>query len=274
VEKAKKQLRQLIRANMGELKPFQKVLSLAYGRTGRRRRELLKPLLVPDDAPGGLEQPQAKERREDASLVHQSTDNEQAFVDAEPKGLPMLNNKLMTLLRSGLSAQMSSSTRFTIKSPRQLDPRIPELNAWLKPMPESRVKNMTKKWYGSMLDQILPPIPDDEYNRLKSLALGLVKILPPPKRRSPGSGSAPKSVAERSQLSAKRKLSGQVRGHALTSRFLQHQYAVVFLQVPRMEWDNEHQKWTVEWGRTSVRSQTVEKLTVPSKSIAGPKVSK
>ena len=277
VEKAKKQLRQLIRANMGELKPFQKVLSLAYGRTGRRRRELLKPLVVADDAPGGLEQSQTKERQDVSSVggvITKGHKSDKDYFGSQAEQLPVLNKKLMALLRTGLSAQMSSSTRFTVRSPRQLDPRIPELNAWLKPMPENRVKNMTKKWYGTMLDQILPPIPDDEYDRLKSLALGLVEPSPSPKTRAPAKGSGSMSNVERSQLAAKKKISDQVRGHTLTSRFLQRQYAVIFLQMPRMDWDNEYQKWTVEWGRASLRAQVVEKLTVPSKSSARPKVSK
>jgi len=274
VEKAKRQLRHMIRANAGDLKPFQKVMLLAYGRTGRRRRELLKPLVeIPDEAPGGVEQ-QAHRNEATSGKVPAGYAKDKLQFETESASLPTLNKKLMAVLRTSLSAHMSSSTRVKIKSPRQLDPRIPERNAWLKPMPENRVRNMTKKWYGTMLDQVLPPIPDDEYDRLKSLALGHVKPPPPPEARSPARGSCSKSDIERSALAAKRKISDKVRGHTFTSRFLQRQYADIFTQVPRMEWENKSQNWTVDWGRAFLRAQVIEKLTVPNKTSARPQVSK
>lgn len=267
VERAKRQLRHMIRANAGELKPFQKVMLLTYGRAGRRRRELLKPLVeIPDEAPGGVEASSDK-----LAVQHADVD---MHAEKKTKPIPTLNKKLMALLRTSLNAHMSSSTRVKVKSPRQLDPRIPERNAWLKPMPENRVRNLTQKWYATMLDQVLPPIPDHEYDRLKALALGLVKPLPPPAARSPARDSSIRSDTERSALFAKRKISDKVRGHTFTRRFLQRQYADVFTQVPLMEWDNDSQKWAVEWGRVSLRAQVIEKLTEPSKTSARPQVSR
>ncbi|GAB7342317.1 hypothetical protein MBLNU457_g0546t1 [Dothideomycetes sp. NU457] len=261
VEKAKLQLRHMIRANAGELKPFQRVMLLTYGRSGRRRRELLKPLVeIPDEAPGGV-------LDETDQLAGQHADGQMPAVK-KVKPIPTLNKKLMALLRTSLSAHMSSSTRVKIKSSRQLDPRIPERNSWSKPMPESRVSNLTQKWYATMLDQVLPPIPDHEYERLKLLALGIVRPPPPPAARSPANGSSPRSETERSALIANRKIFDKVRGHTFTRRFLQRQYADVFTQVPRMKWDNDSENWTVEWGRASLRAQIIENLTEPSKTSA------
>lgn len=220
IREARKALSELRRANAGELKPLVKVLHLTYGRIGKRRRELLKPLLPVLDSP-----------------------------EIAP-ALPSLNDKLKALLVSQLRAAPPPLTR---PNPRSLTPKFSNLNSWERPMPQKRVANMTRDWYAAMLHRVVPPLPELDWQRLRRLALGLDKFQGPIPRRSNSKNPLQQKSALEKELGCAPATTSSgpttlVHGHTFTASFMRRRWASVFAQCPLMSWDSASTKWKVEWG--------------------------
>lgn len=237
-QSAQSALNQLRRANQGDVKPLLKVLLLTYGRIGKRRWDLMKPLLPVE----GQDGEGAGEARTSTTILEENG----------KKPLPSLTPQLHALLLSHALTRPPSLTRPT-PSVKKLKPNVPELNSWLRPMPQSRVRNLTKKWYRSLLERVSPPLPKDEWERLRDLARGKVVHNMLVERR-PMMGQ---NVNEHSTSSALEAIvaRGKIpnpaeprRVHNITPRFMQRLWAKVFMQSAMMEWDDEKKKWTVVWG--------------------------
>lgn len=220
VKKGRKALSELKRANAGELKPLVKILHLTYGRIGKRRRELLKPLLPVQDSADG------------------------------PPTLPSLNDKLKALL---LSQMRTAPPPVTRPNPRTLTLKLPELNTWERPMPRKRVANMTQDWYASMLHRVVSPLPEHEWERLRRLALGLEKFRGTVLRRSTSnfcdtSSSPLENELGLAPITTLSNPPDHKHGHTLTASFMRRRWASVFAQCPLMSWESESGRWRVEWG--------------------------
>ncbi|KAK4544486.1 hypothetical protein LTR36_004057 [Oleoguttula mirabilis] len=246
----------LRRANEGERRPLLRVLFMAYGRTGKRRHELMLPLL----SKAGQEELQGLVRTE-RDGTGRGPASGVGLEDPPPRNptaegvnrgqwapyAPGLTPQMRALLQSQIRNPPPNLTRPTL---RRLQPRIEELNSWRQPMPRSRVKNQTKKWYADLLGKVHPPLPTDEWNRLRGLVTGAVpagmvhrrKPLAKPgpnalellvKFGKPNIGAAP----------------GNRDAHRITPRFMRRMWAQVFSQCPLMEWDAERQEWKVTWGQ-------------------------
>lgn len=176
LRKAYRGLYQLIRANEGEIKPISKILRLAYGRSGPRRYELMGPLLAPDVE---LTSP-------DASVPPSSTAEDPVFRHLASVPIPAALN-LPTALDvlswnftikpaySRLSAIWSSQSQKNIESSRSRLPSkisVPAKNAWARLMPRKRVKNIVAARYAKVLDGILAPLPEHEWEELRAKAEG------------------------------------------------------------------------------------------------------
>ena len=263
----------LRRANQGERKCVMRVLLMAYGRIGKRRHELMRPLLpvkqngyleaaedesnsleinLDDGVEGGTRTRDLENRASRSTPMTPDT----SIPMARNTTLPLLTPPLRALLRSQIQASPPTLTR---TNPRRIDPVIPELNTWLRPMPRVRVKNMQKKHYALLLDRVLPPLPTAEWNRLRDLASGKVKPAEPVPRRKRDVSIVHSSVAIPTATSAlemvvkygkvpMRPLGGRRNPHTMTPRFMRRLYVEVFSQCPLMNWDAEGKQWKVVWG--------------------------
>jgi hypothetical protein len=272
-----------------------KVLLATYGRSGKRRVELLQPLLVPierqrlffdgiadlviqkRDAGGGV------------PVLPNPTDG-QAKAKAKPpkppppasdksKSLHPLNRDIAdALLTPQLSALVKSQLQHGILRPgqsglTQARPQILALATSGLPMPVSRLRNLSQDWYRDMLSRVLPPLPAAEWNRLRDLANTTRRpheILVPRRRSAAGAGrSSSSSIPSMLELV----VSGAQfsRGHFenrearnLSPRMMQRAWAEVFKLCPLLRWDEEWKTWAVTWGEAAL------KLPRPADEVEGP----
>ncbi|KAF2668380.1 hypothetical protein BT63DRAFT_274554 [Microthyrium microscopicum] len=188
--KAQASLRTLEKANAGGLLSLQYVLRWAYGRVGKRRFELLKPLLEPDTTPGNgsittrpaLSEPPQK-RGYDLAIVPISdiftppkVSREHIVYDISPKYSKL---RAIILAQVNLGKLLPHSERVL----RSYLLKIPTKNEWNRPMPLVRVKNFANKHYAWLLEKVLPPLPDKDWLWLYELATGTRKWEGVPKRR-------------------------------------------------------------------------------------------
>ncbi|KAI1002441.1 hypothetical protein K3495_g5758 [Podosphaera aphanis] len=169
IVKAQKKLRILTGATLGDSKCLEKVLMLAHGRSGRRKRELIKSLI--EDDPSNLPQDTA------ALAAILNVDHKKLRVEANFKAGP----KFKAFLQSQHDNQ-SKEVRGTIKD---LQPKIPKENIWGRSLPLKRVENIKERWWATVLNKLLPPIPRDEFERLRNLSRGQAPLDQPPRRRKP-----------------------------------------------------------------------------------------
>ena len=167
IDKARQSLRSLQRAGNGNLDDLRKVLLLSYGRKGRRKRSLIGDLLRPDES---------NLPKDDLAL--------EDLINA-PTRKPSLRfdpgSKFSAFLRSQAANHPIQSDTSKI---RHVLPNIPKENIWLRPVPVKLRASKEKKWWATVLDKLLPPIPQDEWNRLRDLAMAQVPLEKSPPRRS------------------------------------------------------------------------------------------
>lgn len=255
----------LKRANEGEPKPLLKVLNMAYGRVGKRRHELMAPLLIrpaEEDSSAATGSPDDRlvyDQFGENTLQHSSEEESGKEKSPSSETKAILPPALYQLLESQRLVDPPSKTR---PNPRRLRPEIPALNSKMRPMPASRVKNLTKKWYADLLDRVLPPLPADEWYQLRDLAHGHGISKQPQRRKAP---QDMKSIALRDDnaldmviMGGSRRVDKRVFGnhdaHTITRRYMQRMYAIVFRQCPVMEFDTETNKWCVTWGKYALDS--------------------
>ncbi|KAF7908804.1 hypothetical protein BELL_0114g00260 [Botrytis elliptica] len=175
----------LERVNLeGSIPDLQHVLLRTYGRAGHRRRELITQLL----RPGEDELPQddtALSRIIDSQIsknLDATKDVEIDKANASSKRQRREHKNVHLFLASQQANNPMESMRGRIKS-LKLD--IPLTNAWGRSFPEKRKVNMQRTWWASLLERVLPPVPEHEWNRLRDLAEGTQPIeCPPPRRKA------------------------------------------------------------------------------------------
>lgn len=216
---ARKGLLYLQRANDGHLQHLGKVLSMTYGRIGKRRHQLLKDLKIPDIPV-------------DAAAIEKLS-------DPRSHGVPQPSQQLLALIRSQARRKLS---HFSRSNRPTLAPQIPEKNNWGRAMPVKRVRNIKRRWYAQSLDRIMPPLPETEWKRLRMLATGEITW----------EGHVPR----RGSIGKENYTKGIVRGqgytstpHDLTQRYMRRLWAKIFMQCPLMKTDPIVKTgWEVKWG--------------------------
>lgn len=155
-------------AGQGSERDLKKVLHLTYGREGRRKRRLIEKLVDVNE--------------------HTLVPNEMALEDfikqeAERQKQPRFHpdSKVMAILKSQVANRPVEITQPLI---RRLSPKIPDENIWGRPTPMKLRKSLTKRHWVDVLDKILPPLPEHEWNRLRDLATGVIPCEKPIPRRS------------------------------------------------------------------------------------------
>lgn len=194
LSQGRKALGMLQRANRGELKPLTNVLLHTYGRAGKRRYELMKPLFEPDvpantDAVLAL---RAAVASPDVALVDSRLSHVLEWPTIAQKGrmkhytLSTRLSKLHALLDSQAKASPMELRRPKVRS---VSLQTPAENLWGRTMPRKREKNILRNWYAALLNRILPPLPEHEWNRLEGLVTG--KRSEGIKERRPGRSPKP-----------------------------------------------------------------------------------
>ncbi|CAG8407175.1 unnamed protein product [Penicillium salamii] len=224
----------LRRANEGYQRPLEKVLLLSYGRTGKRRHELLADML-------GNHLPQnTASLKEYLAQPLQYSDGWEPPVIVKSLAIAHMQNPVVTTNR----------IRPLIKN---ISPPVPKVNSWGREVSESRKKNIRHRWYNTTLSSLMPPIPQKELQLLDGLISGTVKWSPP-KRRKVLAEEKPKSEKQLFKLLAKGPEKGDTfaayangRPHEITTRFMRRQWRRLSSLVPRQYWNPYSEKWRFVW---------------------------
>jgi len=191
LHKAKRSILFLQRANAGEYEALLKVLKHTYGRVGKRKHELLAPLLR-TDLPTKHENEGSRTGRNHVDLKGHRLEGVPAPLTSPKKNdkddiieftISERYQKLVVLVKrhTGVPTQTFKSGRPTVRS---LVHKVPELNLWMRPQPRKRLASMAREWYRKLLEKLMPPLPEDEWNRLEALVIGQAQWEGPRVRRS------------------------------------------------------------------------------------------
>ncbi|KAF7515356.1 hypothetical protein PCG10_003372 [Penicillium crustosum] len=235
VHAARNALSVLRRANEGYSRPLEKVLYMSYGRTGRRRHELLANILKP-------------EIPNDSLALKELLSKPADFTDGwEPPAI----------VRSLASSQMQNTVVAAARIRpliKQLEPQIPKKDSWGKEVAQSRKKNIRKQWYNNTLSSLLPPLPEKDLQTLEGLISGAVPWEPVKRRGSKLQTPQTKSGGELFQLLARGPEKGTTfaeyangRPHTITVRLMRRQWKRLSALVPRQHWNPISQKWRFLW---------------------------
>ncbi|CAF9931033.1 MAG: hypothetical protein ALECFALPRED_004782 [Alectoria fallacina] len=225
----------LRRANDGHVRHLGRILAMTYGRIGKRRHQLLKDLKIPD------------------------VPVDQAAVEklSEPgnQAVPHPSEKLMALIKSQARRRLSHFSR--INTPH-LEPEIPEVNSWGRPMPIKRVRNYKRRWYAEALDRIMPPLPEAEWDRLRLRASGQSPWEGPVARRKWAGGPDDEGQTHLVGERVKSPSTGTCSNpHKITSRYMRRLWEKISAQCPLMK-PNAARKsgWDVLWGEVQGHDTT------------------
>lgn len=168
-------LRALRAANAGDMARMRRVLLRAFGRIGRRRRELIS-LLVHRDPPTNTEE-LAKYALELADI---------AGKNKTPDWMDEWDlDKLRALARSQAQTSMNNAPKATITDNQAApEKNLPKENSWGRPLPVKLARTKLKNLWKALADKVMPPLPVEEWKQLEAIANGTVvgEWLPPPRR--------------------------------------------------------------------------------------------
>lgn len=258
--------RQLERAGQGGVVELRKVLNLTYGRAGRRRRELVQKLLEYEERI-----PQDKEALE--RLIQRPEVKEDEKYSC--------NKKLQALMESQRFNHPIDTTKGKLRS---LKPTIPETNIWNRAVPRKLQASIKRKFWAKSLDTLLPPVPRQEWQRLRGFATGTLPIeFPPPRRSRPPEQPTVAKLLEYFTVPTNRqrveiegieigddcipmsleKIANTKGMKTLTPRFMKRLYASIWSMTPVMARDEATKTWTTTWGGARTAALTGQ-ITAPS----------
>ncbi|KAF2228294.1 hypothetical protein BDZ85DRAFT_14142 [Elsinoe ampelina] len=267
VADTRKHVRQLVKANKGETGALEKIMRLAFGRTGKRRHELLSPLL------GGCE-----------------------YRDVQKP--PTLSKAMHALLISQVVNKPPTTGRSNPRSLKATVPDYNELNAWSHPVSERRAIRKAKVALYDMFDRVQVPPPEDQWNFLHKIIVegGTVPAVPEYRVRTKPMGDETEHEIEdhvdgesaiiaagkqlvllsrillgkqpEKQVASAEYVFERLRRHrcpetwyysgvkynnnprslTITPRLMRRRYQAVFAQCPRIQYDTNNDKWIVQWG--------------------------
>ncbi|KAI4153090.1 MAG: hypothetical protein LQ340_002517 [Diploschistes diacapsis] len=225
LQECRKKISFLHRASMGDVTALTRALCNTYGRSGRRRHELLRPYARPDVP-------------KDSQEVGQVGDDTKSSLLDIPDAVKILGEAQTKQQDMRPTRQIGQFKKFT-------KPVLPERNSWGRKMPLKRIVNAKRRRYNELLDRILPPVTHDEWDRLRRLATGEIPFAGPPARRARLAGLPELPIIE--------------DRHILTARFMRRLWGIIFLQTPTMAWDSVEGKWKIEWGKLDdIRPKSLE----------------
>ncbi|KAF4550151.1 Hypothetical protein D9617_18g033420 [Elsinoe fawcettii] len=256
VENTRKNLRQLVRANDGHKQCLEKLLRMTFARTGKRRHEILNPML-----------------------------SECEYQDADKP--PTLSPALEALLVSQIANQPPSDGRRNPRSLKALMPRYDDLNAWLQPIPIKRVLRKARSELFDKFDRVHVPLDHEHWKFLKGVVCEDQPMPAFPKFR-PRAGRPEESTKQQPTSNFWRvekellvddkatfpfanlergKVSNQLQGdddpgknpdigtmRNMTTRVMRRRYRAVFAQCSYMHHNKELDHWTIQWGHKVIQT--------------------
>ncbi|OTA31980.1 hypothetical protein BTJ68_07312 [Hortaea werneckii EXF-2000] len=232
---------------------------MTYGRVGRRRRELLGRLLSARPHQG-LEEESTSETAHEEGTINDAgrTAADTRPSSTKPPGAREVNDGSWTYYVPDFTPQLQALLQSQLQHPpphltrpllRRMAPRFKELNSWKRPMPLNRVKNQTKDWYAGTLARVHPPLPTQEWCRLRDLASGTKSEPQVPRRKKVGNAASAGDEALLFRLDELPPTDRSRDKHAITPRYMRRMWATVFCAVPGhgvgwREWEVEK---SVEW---------------------------
>lgn len=165
VRRARHHLRYLWAANHGLLDNMLRILLLAFGRVGRRRRELIHDLVLRKETPA--------DSAELARQIEVEKGRQQ-----EPKKLPPDWLDRWDLPK--LHALAASQSQRSFWSPKpdvrwkklNAEDDLPKENTWGRPLAAKLKRSKLRKWYKRLINRIMPPVSRSEWETLGLLATG------------------------------------------------------------------------------------------------------
>jgi hypothetical protein len=276
IRQTRQRARFLERAGLGSTKDLGKVFLETYGRRGSRRRQLLRELLLPEEDPSSDSSSLEKLIKEHITEVGDQT------AQKKPQLYPPAS-KVGSFLRSQVAVAPRDTSLGLDKKIRSEYANIPRENAWGRPLPVKLQTSLKAKHWKKVLENILPPLPDHEWRRLRDLATGVRPIEAIPARRGKpiiqealhGEESimqllnyftTPVDQRRRRALDKDKVTISEESGatywsiprapeeqprlhvHNLTERSMRRLYGSIWNVTPMMEHDAESDKWCVKWG--------------------------
>lgn len=274
-------LRDMRAANHGTLDNMFRILMMTFGRTGRRRRELIKALLLPE--------PPADSAELEAQIEAQRLQSQEPFPAKElpPDWLDKWDTEKLEALAKSQAVQVFWSPKPELKN-KKLDreENVPEKNIWGRPPAAKLKRSKIRKWYKSLVEKIMPPVGRDEWETLRLLSTGLAEkslwempsrrplAISPPSFGSQEDSSKPwdwKAYATQAVRHIER---GSSRSHKARTgeegeapyglgsplglhdykraRFWKRLYAKIWAMTPVMERaPGAQSSWNIEWGKVN-----------------------
>jgi hypothetical protein len=162
------------RANLGNREDLETVLHNAYGKRGRRRRVLLSQLLKPgeDDLP------------QDNNALQALMDD--TLGEKRPSSLALQLTPPAKCKAMIASFQREIPIEFQRGKRRPPSPvlKMPK-NLWGREMPLKRQANIKREWWALTLEKLYPPLPEHEWDRLRDLTTGKIRLEPLARRLRP-----------------------------------------------------------------------------------------
>ncbi|KAE8349058.1 hypothetical protein BDV28DRAFT_142025, partial [Aspergillus coremiiformis] len=245
--KESKETQQLLkRANEGYTRALEKVLRQAYGRQGRRRKELVCALIAPE-IPANTE-----------ALKKVLQRPKPYGDDWRPPSI------VMDLIKSQQNNSILSVQK--LGQVKHLEPCIPRKATLANELAKSRRRNIRKAWYNDIIEQLLPPLSGPDLSTLEELISGK-KLWTPPTRRVPVNSSWRQFMARKAEVKRLNRIlrygpkKGEAfrkfargRPHVITGRFMQKLWRRILSAIPRMDWDSTTQKHCFTFDRVQLRS--------------------
>lgn len=300
IKKAHHDLRFLRAANHGHMDNMYRVLLLTFGRTGKRRRELVNQLVkkeLPSDTAELAKQmeetsitPRAPITPETESKTPPAGSTARTYTPLPPDFLDEWDlQKLEAFVKSQISASPEHSPRPTLKR-KNANPMkdIPSENIFGRPLAKKLHRSKLRKAWVKIINRVLPPIPKQEWETLRSLALGEAdkSLWVMPARRPMGTASLqdndnasageqniwdwksyatkPTRLVERNKSRFEQLRSGErgdgpydrgpIGAHTFTTRSWKRMYIKIWEQTATMEKqlkESGQVRWNVQWGRVS-----------------------
>lgn len=273
IQKAHKDLRYLRSANAGHLLRMRRVLMMGFGRTGRRRRELISGMSQRNESSAAQADKRADSVRPEGN---NGSPDEDVFWDDWLSHWDKA--KVLALARAQASVSLPEVPLPTgkIADPHKL---VPTENIWGKPLAKKLARSKLRKEYKSLIKRLLPPVEESEWELLRSLATG--KAGPEydvPKRRpvatSEGAGEQnwewkdyalkPIRAADANRSRQLKSLTGEIDDtspfprsamgvHRLTDRSWRRLYADIWRMTPTMKAREDQRSWDTKWGKLGVK---------------------
>ncbi|KAI1349467.1 hypothetical protein F5Y01DRAFT_185119 [Xylaria sp. FL0043] len=284
VAQAHSSLRYLRSANAGNIKRLEHLCLMATGRVGKRRRILAASQLSKPPPADTAELERSRVDNVHASLPSSDhTPGAANAANAAPTKPDWLENWSLDMISALARSQVSQQARGWPQNMRRvLDTKYitSGRNCFGRPFRPKLVRNKLKKHWASVLKQLLPPLPQGEWDHLASLVQGEVsanELTIPPRRpvaQSIQDGSLdsvseqwdwaqhalkPARVIERGNSRQQKSLTGKEdqdpRGHGrpigvqvISPRRLQRIYGRIWTMSPLVRKNPGKQKVSVTWG--------------------------